>query len=818
MKELKNLKIWFLSIIPILITIGILGVNIFNNIEQEKSLNKEAKNLISKRLTPELGKHKDYESLLERISKLNFLNTSDFSQKRSSFIIGYNELERSIISLKLENEYIKHLIERRKKLTNNQLKIIKEYTELSKSFNFSILPSSVFQMIYEILGTNDFKTNQEKMYAKINNAIILLRKNEFQKINIKDLSKTIKKRNEAYTRSKVRMITLIQEDIKSDIYDIQNQNMINYILLTIFIVFLSIIIFLITKEKNKEVDIKGEVANIYKHFNKVIEIKTNKEAKEFLAKIEEEIKKLAEEKEYAENQTRQKSEFLANMSHEIRTPLNGIIGFTELLRGTELNEDQKEFIDIIEKSSESLLELINNILDLSKIESDKIEIENIAFNPMEEFESAVEVYGPKVSEKEITLGFYIDPALNQPIKGDPTKIKEVLINLISNAYKFTPENGEINVEIKKVASMNPDEISILFSIEDTGIGIPEEAQKTIFEAFQQASSAITRQFGGTGLGLSISYKFIDIMGGKLELESEEGKGTKFSFKLQFQKMQQTNPVLENKFKQYSIAILESMDTHKKQEEYLKKYLTYYGIKLKSFKTIKQLEQLSKQKDADIVLIDESMLSHPDMMELKESVENNNITLPLEFILKAKKQARLDNLGIPYTKAIFEPINDTKIRNVILKNLQKIKKDNQEIEEIIEEIIEEKNVKTTKILVAEDNVINQKLIMKTLEQFGLDIEIANNGEEAVHMRKANKYDLIFMDIQMPIMTGLEATRAIINWETETNQSHVPIVALTANAIKGDRERFMQEGMDEYTTKPLKKEEILNILNKFLEDNY
>ncbi|MEJ2373593.1 MAG: ATP-binding protein, partial [Sulfurimonas sp.] len=252
------------------------------------------------------------------------------------------------------------------------------------------------------------------------------------------------------------------------------------------------------------------------------------EAYNLLEKI---IEQTRLDKELAQEASEAKSMFLANMSHEIRTPLNGIVGFTELLKDTGLKEEQQEFVEIIEKSSENLLEIINNILDLSKIESNKLEIEDIVFNPIEEFESAVEVYAVRASEKHIDLGCFIDPELEKPIKGDPTKIKEVVINLLSNAVKFTSSSGAINVDIRKLEAPQEGITRVRFEIQDSGIGVTSEQKARIFEAFSQADTSITRKYGGTGLGLTISSRFIELMGGQLDLHSEAGEGTTFFFTL-----------------------------------------------------------------------------------------------------------------------------------------------------------------------------------------------------------------------------------------------------------------------------------------------
>ena len=536
--------------------------------------------------------------------------------------------------------------------------------------------------------------------------------------------------------------------------------------------------------------------------------KGTEEAYNFLEKI---IAQTKQDKEAAQEASEAKSMFLANMSHEIRTPLNGIVGFTELLKDTGLKEEQGEFVEIIEKSSENLLEIINNILDLSKIESNKLEIEDVIFNPSDEFESAVEVYAVRASEKHINLGCFIDPELEQPLKGDPTKIKEVVINLLSNAVKFTSSSGAINVDIRKLESPQEGTTRVRFEVQDSGIGVTSEQKSRIFEAFSQADTSITRKYGGTGLGLTISARFIELMGGQLDLHSEPGEGTTFFFTLDFEEVATTNESSKGIYASINALILESSHKTKRQDTYLKEYLDYYGISYTTFKDENELQTLQRQISYDLLFIDYEYTSED---ELKAYAD-----LPQKMILLTKSyfMRKIDSLAIEIFKTIYEPLNNSKLKTA-LENYQsenftaaKIKKTSTKV------FMAGSSKFEAQVLVAEDNIINQKLIKRTLEDLGLHVDIASNGLEAFQKRKDNNYDLIFMDIQMPYLDGIEATHEILEYEEEYTQPHVPILALTANALKGDRERFLAAGLDEYTTKPLVREEIITLLNQFLADH-
>ncbi len=531
------------------------------------------------------------------------------------------------------------------------------------------------------------------------------------------------------------------------------------------------------------------------------------QAYELLERI---IEQTRQDKESAQEASEAKSMFLANMSHEIRTPLNGIVGFTELLKDTGLEDEQNEFVEIIEKSSENLLEIINNILDLSKIESNKLEIEDIVFNPKEEFESAVDVYAVRASEKHIDLGCFIDPALEFPIKGDPTKIKEVIINLLSNAVKFTSSSGAINVDIRKVDSEQDGITRVRFEVQDSGIGVTSEQKARIFDAFSQADTSITRKYGGTGLGLTISSRFIELMGGELDLHSEPGEGTTFFFTLDFEEIETLAESVKGLYSSINALIIESSHKTKRQEKYLREYFDFYGVSYTSFKDMKELETLQRQVSYDLVVIDYDYVDE----ELLKEYSN----LPQELILLTKSyyMKKIESLEVNTFKTIYEPLNNSKLKQA----LENYHNENFGAKKAKKVSRKRFNVETSKfnanVLVAEDNIINQKLIKRTLEDLGLNITVASNGLEAFQKRKDGNFDLIFMDIQMPFLDGMEATKEILEYEEEFGQPHIPIVALTANALKGDRERFLAAGLDEYTTKPLVREEIISVLNHFLAD--
>jgi len=520
--------------------------------------------------------------------------------------------------------------------------------------------------------------------------------------------------------------------------------------------------------------------------------------------IENTVDKIAIEKRKAERSNAAKSIFLANMSHEIRTPINGIIGFTELLKKSNLGEEEKEYVDIIDKSTENLLEIINNILDLSKIESKKIELDEILFSPVEEFENAVDVYMPKVAAKNINLSLLMDSGFNNYLLGDVVKVKEILLNLISNAVKFTPENGQISVLVKNLSAKNDDTQKIYFEVSDSGIGITEEEMADIFDAFSQADSTITRKYGGTGLGLTISSNYVSLMGGKLEVSSKKDVGSNFYFTIEFKKEQALKTTQKDRFSSMSAIVIKGKNTLLNETE--KAYMNYFGASAR----IMSMDELKKMKEmnAKVIIAQYASLKKDDYHFLKAQ------SIPSIMIFPTKFHTRLGDFKTDTIFPTYEPVNITKFA----KSLTEIAKKHHiniapEISDKQAVAKKRSNKIKREILIAEDNEINQKLLMKIIESYDLHVTTAINGAKAVEAAKNNHFDLIFMDIAMPVMDGVTATKEILAYEQSEGHEHTPIIAVTANALKGDKERFLNDGLDDYIAKPAKQKDIKAILEKY-----
>jgi len=512
-----------------------------------------------------------------------------------------------------------------------------------------------------------------------------------------------------------------------------------------------------------------------------------------------EIEKARREAEFA---NRAKSEFLANMSHEIRTPLNSITGFIELLMRTKIDGSQREYLEIIKKSASNLLELINDILDFSKIESHKLEISLVEFDPYTEFESIIRLFNVKAQEKGIKLISFIDPLLPAGIKGDPLRLKQVMSNLLSNAIKFTPEKGTVIAEIK-LFRVKDNICMINFSISDTGIGIPERKQKQIFEAFTQADSSVTRRYGGTGLGLSICSNLVKLMGSEIVVESRMGIGSKFYFTIEAEISREgTMKDLFNSCAGLNACIV-SYSVDDMALLNLEYYLQSFGFNI----TFVPEFGRCKADKCDVLFVinsEEMMKDIGDYASVITAVPS--ILISDTFFGEPPRELRSI-----FRHFLPQPLSP----EALAKSAVKVTGMEGSAAGGKPECNEPGAVKFSgKVLVGEDNRINQKLMTLLLRDYGVDVHIAGNGLDVFDMYKKGGYDLILMDINMPVADGFETSRMILDYENQTGLPHVPIIALTAKVLKSDKESMSECGMDGFLSKPVEMDRLEGVLARYL----
>ena len=491
--------------------------------------------------------------------------------------------------------------------------------------------------------------------------------------------------------------------------------------------------------------------------------------------------------------------FLANMSHEIRTPLNGILGFTQLLESTNLDDEQQGFTDIIKGSSDNLLNIVNSILDLSKIRAEKMDLEAIPFSPIDIFADTIEPLEAQNAEKKIGYTAFVDPKLPMLI-GDPTRLRQIMTNLIGNAIKFTKSGGSIDIAIEE-ADRNEKEVTVLFSVKDTGIGISPDQKEKIFEAFSQADISTTRQFGGTGLGLAITSDLIKHMGGKLDVESRLGEGSEFFFTLRFE-IAGDDEKHKHDFEGLRLAYYHPLDINERAfDRGLVRYLEAISAQSEIIETLS--EDITQRYD--ILLIDYALAS---VRRNITSILSLDIKIVIIGYISYKEE--IDAFSSDKVSIIYRPLLYTKL----LKAIGSIHgKAQAKPIYTKEENKKNSSLENMHILVVEDNQINQNLIRTVLQNLKLNVTLAENGQIAVDLRRKHEFDLILMDIQMPILGGIDATKAILELEKQEGLNHIPIVALTANALQGDREKYLAAGMDDYMSKPIKIEQIRHMINKY-----